>query len=1189
MRGSAILIITLYCGSNVGVDAFHLHPRLGLPSSSSPPRRCLGGRHQQQQLMTVARRHHPGRYRHATQRPLNNETRHDISHISSKSSQSWKHRRRVRSKAILNSFENIEKRQDTKEGVINLLNSMVNDILEGQVSNDNLDWDLGATGNKQRQLQSDSSNLHINLSRNIHPRDATSIIRLLGRNNAHDAMLQFCRRYCRDILSFNSSSQSFSTVDENIGDGDEMESISNSDVVDAIRFAYTAAIAACARPPQRYHHESLEPKYRTKSFLLSLLDEMEHGYSNTTTTPSTPKNDTAYDDSHNSLLPHSILPNSYTLSAILLGIDDVTESMTVLEDFEKKYGSRDEEGAILTVQVYNVVIASCSKDSSSSSSSRSNSRRNGIGWQRALSILQRMRRSGPQPNEETYSMILQSCAVHGQMKVAFSLLDEIRKSSSTPMTTGFYLPLLKVCAKAGDHLKARLIIDMMENDNASAMTTEIMNLYLLSLAKHKDMQTHAMEVLQKMIDGPSTLVPPPDIVSFNNVLSAYANAGDYDGAQSLLDQMKYGLFDVSPDVVSYNTVMSCADPCSTLSLIQEMKLTRRNREGVIIPNSVTYVNAITQCRKASLNGDYDEAQSAYEIAMHLLDLASEENYGKGIELNVFVYSASIWMAEAVGDYQTAVKLLQEMKCRPNNICYDGVISVLSKQGMHREALYFYYEMRKAHLSATRKTYQMLVYAIDNSRDNELSCQKKAALLDGVLSVMPVEDRSVQIGGCLFEAMIKYHGNATESSSYQAARIAFDSIIGPVDDACLCAMLRVCSSVKPVKWNEAIVLIHSSDIVNDARVPGMVSSRALSLAVTACAKDDQWEEALNLIELYGCQIDHGNRASKSIGQQRGIVSVGAINSVIRACGRRSRPDIAVQILNDMPLRYAVEPVELSYRLAIIACNQAEHRERKNGAPIGSGFKWWECALSLLRRMKEDGVKPSLQTISSVVSSCEAAGEWQRAIGVLKSMPHFSSLLGRESMQEDDSHERPNLYCLNAAISACEKGGAWLEALQLYENILSMQNTNNSVRPNFVTVNSLLIALENAQQHDLSGSIYRDAVREKIVSPWKYRHDTDGNLRKMMDLHQFSKPMAKIAVRNVMDTLLSSKGKQFDGDAVFIVGKGKRSDDRPVLLPAILQLLQDEYGISATVDEQNTGRIRVTNDAIASLLEKKRWKI
>jgi hypothetical protein len=125
----------------------------------------------------------------------------------------------------LNSFENIENRQETKEGIINLLNSMVNDILEGQASNDNLGWDLGATGNKQRQQKNGSTCLTKNLSWNIHPRDATSIIRLLGRNYAHDAMLQFCRRYSRDILSFNSSSQSFSTVDENIGDGDEIESI----------------------------------------------------------------------------------------------------------------------------------------------------------------------------------------------------------------------------------------------------------------------------------------------------------------------------------------------------------------------------------------------------------------------------------------------------------------------------------------------------------------------------------------------------------------------------------------------------------------------------------------------------------------------------------------------------------------------------------------------------------------------------------------------------------------------------------------------------------------------------------------------------------------------------------------------------------------------------------------------------
>ena len=74
---------------------------------------------------------------------------------------------------------------------------------------------------------------------------------------------------------------------------------------------------------------------------------------------------------------------------------------------------------------------------------------------------------------------------------------------------------------------------------------------------------------------------------------------------------------------------------------------------------------------------------------------------------------------------------------------------------------------------------------------------------------------------------------------------------------------------------------------------------------------------------------------------------------------------------------------------------------------------------------------------------------------------------------------------------------------------------------------------------------------------------------------------------METLLSSK--TFDGsDAIFIVGKGNRSDDGPVLMPVILQLLREEYEVSATIDEQNSGRIRVTNETITYLIEKKRWK-
>lgn len=296
---------------------------------------------------------------------------------------------------------------------------------------------------------------------------------------------------------------------------------------------------------------------------------------------------------------------------------------------------------------------------------------------------------------------------------------------------------------------------------------------------------------------------------------------------------------------------------------------------------------------------------------------------------------------------------------------------------------------------------------------------------------------------------------------------------------------------------------------------------------------------------------------------------------------------------MSLRYGVEPDEVSYRIAIIACNQAEHREHKELqceiSDNGPVLTWWECALSLLRRMREDDISPSLQSISSAVSACEAAGQWQRAIGVLELMPSFSPLLGDDQMKEmNDPDEPANLYCLNAAISACEKGGAWFEALQLYESIRSAQNTKNAVMPNFITVSSLLIALEKANQLELAESIYTDAIRDGVVSPWKRRHDNDGKLRIMMDLHQFSAPMAKIAIRSYMDSLLSPRRKVYGkGDAVFIVGKGKRSEERPVLMPTILRLFREEFRIDVTVDKNNTGRVRLSKESIERFIKQKKW--
>jgi pentatricopeptide repeat domain-containing protein 1 len=171
--------------------------------------------------------------------------------------------------------------------------------------------------------------------------------------------------------------------------------------------------------------------------------------------------------------------------------------------------------------------------------------------------------------------------------------------------------------------------------------------------------------------------------------------------------------------------------------------------------------------------------------------------------------------------------------------------------------------------------------------------------------------------------------------------------------------------------------------------------AVTNAMLACSKANRWEEALHLLRLYGSNN----------------TSMLAFNSLIGSCGRGGRPDMALEILNEME-EYGVRPNERSYRNAIIACNQAEHERRRAGhfEDAETDFEWWEAAVSLLRRMKESKLRPDIQTYSSVISACEAAGEWQRALKILQSI-----------MEESNTTSSLNVYCLNAAISACEKGG------------------------------------------------------------------------------------------------------------------------------------------------------------------------
>lgn len=222
----------------------------------------------------------------------------------------------------------------------------------------------------------------------------------------------------------------------------------------------------------------------------------------------------------------------------------------------------------------------------------------------------------------------------------------------------------------------------------------------------------------------------------------------------------------------------------------------------------------------------------------------------------------------------------------------------------------------------------------------------------------------------------------------------------------------------------------------------------------------------------------------------------MNSLVAACGRCGRPDLSLSVLNDMEAVFGVRPDVRSYRRAVIACNQAEHEKRRQmrsrrgsttppDAGTDSPMQWWECALALLRRMREEGIDPDTATFSSVISACEAAGQWQRALGILQLNINDSQQSRKDG--EVVGYSQLNLYCFNAAISACEKGGAWVEALDLYERMLEI---GGRITPNFVTLSSLIVALDKAGQKELAQSKYEEGHRMKIVKPWRWTKDLQG---------------------------------------------------------------------------------------------------
>jgi pentatricopeptide repeat domain-containing protein 1 len=849
---------------------------------------------------------------------------------------------------------------------------------------------------------------------------------------------------------------------------------------------------------------------------------------------------------------HKIWPSSHTFSALFQACSDSSEVSELTDRLRQEYPSITWTPPVFVSAIYACVPKGKSVRYQGGPSTS-------YIWTVVDRFMTEMQADGMNLTPRTYLALLYVCNETKNISKALYLYEILKERAPVQLTPRLWGAVLQVCAATGKDEQAFEILRSMSEKGVTLNVKHCTNyLNALITANKVGTATNFLYHMAKLRSGSSArnafdniVVAAPDMIAIHTVLKACSASTSYSKVLELFKRVQGGDFglDIVPDQRCYQLLLSaCRDPAEAKELIRQMQLSRRYRVGAVPPGHIAYTLAIAVCRKAK---DVDSAR---------FFLGSARN--NGIAPDLYMYSAAVWAAAGAGDISSALDFLADMEKNgipPNIVSYNGIIAAYASDGKADEALNIFDETVRKGLDATRTTFFQLAVSVRKVSDTG----RRLGLLERITKKIEPNTYSIDVVGPVFEALIATYGSM---GKFNDALEVFDSIQGPSDAPCLRAITYACSVATPPAWEDAVSIIHSSDIVGGS-APCYIDQVAIGNVMLACSKANKWEESLQLFGLYG-------------GSGTPII---AMNSLIASCGRGGRPDMAIEVLTEMEA-HGLKPNAISYRNAVIACNQAEHDERrpkKRGTAEEHShkrdeypFQWWECAVSLLRRMQEDDLHPDIQTYSSVISACEAAGEWQRALGILQSM-----------MNEPNSKERLNLYCFNAAIAACEKGNAWVEAVDIFERMKG--EGGRILQPTVVTYGSLILALDTAGQKELAVSMYEEAVRKRIIRPWRFTRDGNGARIRAIDLHQFSAAMARAALRSHFIALLSGKVSTSEEDLTIIVGKGLRSEGEPVLMPSVHKLLLEEYGIRATIDEKNIGRIVLSADALEEMVARNGW--
>jgi pentatricopeptide repeat domain-containing protein 1 len=293
-------------------------------------------------------------------------------------------------------------------------------------------------------------------------------------------------------------------------------------------------------------------------------------------------------------------------------------------------------------------------------------------WERAISLLGKMRFAGISPDKVSFSAAISACEKSGQWKQAMALMRDMRLEGVAPDTIT-YNAVISACGKGSEWALALKLFRLMNGDGVEA-----------------------------------------DRITFNAVISACAKGMQWQMAMHLLEEMKT-TENCTPDTISYGSTLHACEKGKAWK--QALEVLRDMQENQVPGNNITFNAAVRACA----------SNVAWAEAIKLI----EEMKLAGLQPDYCTYKFGLTACRKGSKWREALKYLDELRVvaeaertKPELLTYCNVIQACCKAHQFTEALEAMEGMKAEGTYPDQYTYSLLVQALEQRSMWEMAATVK---------------------------------------------------------------------------------------------------------------------------------------------------------------------------------------------------------------------------------------------------------------------------------------------------------------------------------------------------------------------------------------------------------------------------------------------------------------------------------